>query len=102
MRRSANVENAFDVEDFVLQWWNEDWGETIFQFFDQSTLRRLIGGNFFGANGKSILPSYPTPVLLPLADITGTSPREKQYINEIVRKYQYCEQWNLRSSNSAG
>jgi hypothetical protein len=58
MRRSAKVQKAFDVEDFVLQWWNEDWGDTIFQFFDQSTLRRLIGGNFFGANGKPI-SSFP-------------------------------------------
>jgi len=34
---------VYDVEDFILEWWNEDWANTLFQLYDQSTLRRLVG-----------------------------------------------------------
>jgi hypothetical protein len=44
----------FDVEDFVLEWWNEDWADTLFQWYDQSTLRRMIGGTTNGAQGQSM------------------------------------------------
>ena len=44
----------YDVEDFVLEWWNEDWANTLFQLYDQSTLRRLVRGSPGDDQGESI------------------------------------------------
>ena len=50
---------VYDVEDFILEWWNEDWANTLFQLYDQSTLRRLIGRSTRDEERESShLPSF--------------------------------------------
>jgi hypothetical protein len=43
-RPPAGIRGIYDVADFILEWWNEDWQFDHFQWYDQSTLRRLMGG----------------------------------------------------------
>jgi hypothetical protein len=47
------------VEDFVLEWWHEDWADTLFEWYDQSTLRRMVGGESAGSQGESP-PLFPS------------------------------------------
>ena len=58
-RPKGGKKAVYDVEDFVLEWWNEDWADTLFQWYDQSTLRRMIGGNTNGAQGGSLSSRSP-------------------------------------------
>lgn len=78
---------AYDIEDFVLEWWNEDWGKTLFQFYDQSTLRRMIGGNAYGAKGGQSTALRPgTDLSNPDTDTNSLvgPPREKIYLDQVV------------------
>lgn len=43
-RPKASRRGIYDVADFILDWWNEDWVHDPFKWYDQSTLRRIMGG----------------------------------------------------------
>jgi len=77
----------YDVEDFVLEWWNEDWANTLFQLYDQSTLRRLVRGSPGDDQGRFIArPGIPVVVT---ADTwcTGGPPRDQTFLNQTVSKW---------------
>ncbi|WVF71477.1 hypothetical protein IAT40_006283 [Kwoniella sp. CBS 6097] len=46
------------VEDFILEWWNDDWNDAGFIWYDQATLRRVIGGDFRGGKAGPPRKSY--------------------------------------------
>jgi len=43
-RPKASTRGIYDVADFILDWWNEDWVHDPYKWYDQSTLRRIMGG----------------------------------------------------------
>lgn len=51
-RPKGEYKAAYDVLDFVLEWWNEDWADTRMELYDQSTIRRMIGGDTNGGRGE--------------------------------------------------
>lgn len=73
--------SLYNVEDFILEWWNEDWADTLFQWYDQSTIRRMVGGNFAGAQGTFLSLSRP---LKSDADAAVGPKRSHTYINQTV------------------
>jgi hypothetical protein len=85
----------YDVEDFVLEWWNEDWANTLFQLYDQSTLRRLVGGSPGDNQGTSIAKLSLQMIVIADTWRTGGPPRENTFLNQTV------SEWWQRTSSPA-
>jgi len=43
-RPKPEARGVYDVADFLLDWWNEEWVHDPYYWYDQSTLRRILGG----------------------------------------------------------
>jgi hypothetical protein len=62
---------VYDVADFILDWWNEEWVDDPYKWYDQSTLRRIMGGVAKGNLRESLSPSLS----LSLFDLRSTTDR---------------------------
>jgi len=46
------------VEDYLVDWWNEDCSDTNINYFEQGTFRKLMGGKFGDGERESFKRSY--------------------------------------------